>query len=224
MRAQVQAITNRLNARDGLYNQLLVWMEARNRVTDAIETVGFWTGAEDREFSVGGQTRLYHGAGAIIGIPPMIAQKGLQVRTHRMTASPLDEEVIKAIRLYDLRLRPVEMHVAYFSLIPGALIAAPQRVFKGRVSAVRIIRPELDGEASCEIAMQSAAYKLSRPLSITKSDSSHQARHPGDKIMQYADVTGVVEVAWGEARATAPTPTAPPKAQPTGTRRVAEGR
>jgi hypothetical protein len=41
-----------------------MWVQARNRSTGATETMGLWTGEEDRDFSIeGGRTKPLRGIG-----------------------------------------------------------------------------------------------------------------------------------------------------------------
>lgn len=210
MRSMSPAIMTHLAARQGLHACLLVWISARNRDSGAMETIGFWTGADHQEFTINGQTRLYYGAGAPMEIPALITDIGLDVRTHRMTFSPLAPEVAQAIRGYDPRLAPIEMHRAYFWPDSHELVDAPERVFKGRIEKAPITTPAVGGQATCELSMVSSAHALTRTLALKKSDNALRERAPDDGFRRHIDVTGQVETAWGEKRSTGPAPKVDP--------------
>lgn len=204
MRAIHPDILAHLQARSPMNAALLVWFEARNRSTGLPETAGFWSGPDHREFSVGGAARTYHAAGSMISVPPLIGETGLNVRTTRLSFSPLSPEVQVAIRGYDTRRAPVEMHVVYFDAETDAQIGTPQRVFKGRVSGITLPRAAVGGEAAAEVAVSSAAEALIRTVALKRSDAALRARVAWDGFRRYTDVSGVVETVWGEERAKSP--------------------
>jgi hypothetical protein len=134
-------------------------------------------------------------------------QTGLVVRMQRLTLSPLSPEVAQMLRGYDPRLAPVEIHRALFYPESRELVAEPRRVFKGWIDQAPITTPEIGGAAMAEVSLASAARALTIPLAAKKSDET-QRRRGDDRFRRYADVSGQVEVWWGEARAN-PTPTPP---------------
>jgi len=204
MRTLDTAVLAHLQQRGTQHAQLLAWVQARNRETDAIETIGFWTGADHEDFVVNGQTRTYYGAGTMLKVNPLIGEAGLKVRTSRLKLSHLAPEVQIAIRGYDARNAPCELHVAYFDPVSHALIDSPQRVFKGVIAGVDITRGEIGNEGSCEVGLLSSARSMIRTLALKKSDTALRARAPGDAFRQYTDISGTVEAVWGEQRAAAP--------------------
>ncbi|WP_174843492.1 hypothetical protein [Thalassococcus sp. S3] len=185
--------------------RLLFWIEARNRETDAVETIGLWTGDDHVTFAIDGQSRVYYGAGAILEIDPLVFEEGLNVRTQRLIVSAIAPEVEQMIRGYDPRLAPCEIHVAHFDPETGALIDAPERVFKGNLDKAPITQPALgDGEATAELSLLGPAYQLRRTLPLKKSDQSLRARAPDDGFRKYTDLTGAIDTYWGEIKAAAP--------------------
>lgn len=187
----------------------LVWIRAKDRSTGTEETIGLWTGEDVASFTINGQARTYYGAGALLAIEPIVSQSGLVVQMSRMTLSPLAPEVAQAIRGYEPRLAPVEIHRALFDPLTMGLVAEPHRVFSGWIDEVVLTTPEASGEATVEVTMASAARGLTRTLPLKKSDET-QKRRSGDRFRRYADVSAAVDVFWGEARARAATaPTAP---------------
>lgn len=188
-----------LQTRDGVRIRILIWITARNRTTGLPEAMGLWTGAQDRTFTIGAANRLYVGAGTVMEVPPIKIAAGLQVRMQRFTLSPLAPEVADLIRTYDARLAPIEIHRALFSTGDGALIASPHLVWRGFVDEAPVRQPEPGGSATCEISAASSARLLTRTLSLRQSDATQQLRS-GDRFRRYVDVSGSVDVFWGERR------------------------
>lgn len=188
-----------LQTRDGVIARVLLWVTARNRITNAAETLGLWTGGYDRAFTIGGTARTYVGAGAVSKVSPVVMQSGLTVRMQRVTLSPLSAAVGDLIRTYDARFAPVEIHRALFSTADNALIAEPHRVYLGFIDELEIVMPKAGDEATCEVVLASTARRLTRTLPLKKSDATQQLRS-GDRFRRYADVSGSVNFWFGEQR------------------------
>ena len=188
----------------GLYTHVLIWFSARNRTTGETETLGLWTGADHQVVAVGGQARTYYGAGALIAMDPITARAGLEVRQHTITVSPLADEVVTLLRSYDPRLAPIEIHVWYCNPVTEQPVADPIRIFKGFVMQAPISIPPEGGEATAKITCASAAWALTRGLTIKRSDAALRARASADAFRADTDISGAVECVWGENRATAP--------------------
>lgn len=183
-------------SRNGYVARILFWVKARNRTTGAEELLGLWNGDEDRNFVIGGQTRLYYRAGAMLRVPPITTQTGTGVRVQRLTVSPISDPVAQLLRGYDPRLAPVEMHRALFDPLTGLLIEEPHRVYKGAIDAAPIPTAKAGGEAMSEISLVSAARSLTKTSAQKKSDNTQRLRG-GDRLHRYIDVSGSVEPNWG---------------------------
>ncbi|MCU0826660.1 MAG: hypothetical protein MUE52_04480 [Tabrizicola sp.] len=188
-----------LQTRSAVVVRILIWVAARNRTTGDPETLGLWTGAYDRDFTINGGTRAYAGAGGIMEIPPIKYQSGLGVRMQRMVLSPISTVVADLIRTYDSRFAPIEIHRALFSPLDGSLVAEPHRLWKGFVDEVEVKETGTPGEATCEVVAASSARLLTRTLTLKASDATQQLRG-GDRFRKYADVSGKVDVWWGEMK------------------------
>lgn len=187
-----------LGAREGIISRTLVWITAKNRSTGDPETMGLWNGEQDREFSIGGEDRTYVGAGPLLELEPMTFEIGLNVRMHSISLSPIDESVAQAIRVYDPRLAPIEMHRVLFDTETRDVVGSPHRVFKGWIDEIDI---ETGDSSRVTVAMASNALTLTRTLAIKKSDASQQRRSGSDRFRRYNDVSAVVpEVWWGEIK------------------------
>jgi len=199
MRSFDAATLAALQNRTQVMVRILVWVQARNRSTGAVEALGLWNGGYDREFTIGGTPRTYVGAGALMGIPALTYEVGVNVRMHRLTLSPIDATVAALIRTYDSRLAPVEIHRAVFDPVTTLLVAEPHRLFKGIVDELEV-PVDAKGETRAEMSVSGSARYLTNTLSLKRSDASQQLRS-GDRFMRYADVSGEVDVVWGEKRA-----------------------
>lgn len=185
--------------RTALSARILVWATARNRSTGAAESLGLWTGAQDRSFTIAGNARTYAGAGSIMEIPPIVSQTGIAVRMQRISLSPLSPEVAALIRTYDARFAAIEIHRALFDPLTGVLVAEPHRLFKGIIDEVALPIDPKTGEVRCDVTMASSARYLTRTLPLKRSDATQQ-RRLGDRFLRYVDVSGEVDVYWGENR------------------------
>lgn len=189
-----------LAARTGVASRHMVHVIAKNRATGALEALGLWQGDDHLTIAIGGINRTYYGADTLIGVEPIRAGIGLEVRMLQLALSPLTPEVALMLRGYDARLAPAEIHRALLSLETGQLIAEPIRVFRGWVDEVKIRTGEVGGTSEATVTLASAARGLTRALTLTRSDAEMRRRNSGDAFRRYTDVAGEVGVWWGEKR------------------------
>lgn len=185
------------SARAGQVRHTLIYVSARNRDTGETESIGFWTGDDHQDFVIDGETRTYFGAGAGMDTDDITGGVGLDVRYVSARLAPVPE-VELAIRGYDPKLAPVEIHTAAFSLETNALLANPRRIFKGTVNEAPITIPEIGGAAPLEIRCASSARALTRTLSLRRTDSELRRRNSSDTFREYVSTSGIREVPWGE--------------------------
>lgn len=213
MREYGTAVEAHLASQQGVFVRHLIWIEAKNRSTGATEAGGFWDGDDVRTFTINGQSRQYAGAGALLGISPITSTVGIEVRTHTISLSGLTDEVLAAVRGFDVRLAPVEIHRAFFDPQKGVLIGNPIRILKGVVDQAPIPRAAQDGSETLELTILSASQALTRRLTAKKSDAMQKAINPADKGREYsAAIAGVfwgVRSARGVPPPTQPAPSAP---------------
>lgn len=194
--------------------QIPLWITVKDRATGAPYSLGLWTGDDTAAFSIGGIERIYQGAGAVLGLPALTYEPGLSVRNYTFTLAGLAPEVAEALRFYDPRLAPVEVRRACFYPAGGGLVATPYEVLTGFVDEVKINTPQQGGQGSATISVASSARKLTRTLPIYKSDEQQKLRS-GDRFRRWGDISGSVDVFWGEKRGTV-APPAPPRPRPPG--------
>lgn len=183
-------------SRQPFMGHVLVWVTARNRTSGEAEAIGFWTGADHRDFVIEGETRLYYGAGSLLAMDPIRRQAGLKVRTQRVTLSQIAPETEMLIRGYDPRHAPVEVHRALFDPLTEELIDEPHELFSGYIDKVKLTTPAKGGAGSVSIEIASEGRALTRPLSRYRSDATLRARAADDAFRQYASETDR-ETPWG---------------------------
>jgi hypothetical protein len=192
--------------RGDTHHEVLVWIVARNRVTQAEEAAGFWSGGENRSFLVQGSVRAYFGIGAVIDAPPILARVGGVAQVHQVILAANGPEVEAALRGYDPRLGRIEIHVVRFDPQTGAELGI-DRLYRGRVDKAPREIPAKGGDGDVwSIEVVSGMRALTRPLTLKRSDASQRARllpdgRP-DAFFRYADVAGAVERFHGMERAT----------------------
>lgn len=215
MRSYPSAVAAHLAARKPLLIHALLWLSVRDRATNDRETIGFWTGADAQVVTVDGDARTYHGVGSLLAVEPLVTRARLEERSWSVSGSPLNARVIEAIRLYDARLAPAEMHLWFFDPVTHDPLAAPVREFRGTVMEIDAPTPAMGGEATATIGMVSDAWRLTRGLTLRRSDNALRARTGGvDAFRKYNTTPDSVEVAWGETLGTVQTslPTSNPLA------------
>lgn len=184
--------------RSPILAHLLVWISARNRTSGAVETIGFWTGADHQNFVIDGQTRLYYAAGGLLSVDPLKWRTGLTVRTQRMTFAQVAPEVEQLIRGYNPRHAPVEMHRALFDPLSETLVDTPHLLLRGYIDKVSVTTPAKGSAGDISVEIASAARALTRPLNRYRSDAALTSRNASDTFRKWASTTDKIEVPWGK--------------------------
>lgn len=209
MRDYGTAINNHLASGAGVDVRHLVWIEAVDRETGAVDPAGFWNGLDARNFDVGDVTRTYQGAGTLLNIAPIVGTVGIGVRMQRLGLSKIPTAVAQMINAYEVRFAPIEVHRVFFDPVKGVQIGDPVSVLKGSVDEMTVPTPEEGGTATVNLSVASAARALTRKLTVKKSDADQRRVDPDDQGREYAATVGV-PVFWGQKQAA----TAPPSAVP----------
>ncbi len=187
-------------SRSGVSCKGLLWITAKDRVTGAPATIGLWDGDDHDVFTIQSQNRTYFGAGNLIRFPDLTASIGVRIRTLSVVLSALTPEVQQAVKAYDARHAPAEIHLAEFSPETNNLIDAPDRVVKGWIDKINWGRPGARGESTCTLTIVSAARALTRTLPHKYSDAAQRLVDPADAFNRYTAVSTVSDVWWGEKR------------------------
>lgn len=197
MRAFSTATAAYFARRGPILAHALIWISARNRTTGAVEKIGFWTGADHQTFLIGGESRTYYGAGAALRIDPIRLAVGVQVRTLRAELSQVADTVLQALRGYDPRHAPVEIHRALFEPETEALVDEPHILFRGTIDKAPINTPKKGDRGTVPLEIASMARALTKGLSRFRSDACLKDRASTDTFRKYATRTDTVEVPWG---------------------------
>ena len=204
MRAVDAAAQALREARGGLAERIMVWIAARNRLTGDIEALGLWSGEDAETITVtdmwtgGVANRVFHGAGALLGVSPIQHEAGLSVRPVRLSLSSLDPAVVDAVRVYDPRGARVQIWRRTLSPATGLPVGDPEPWFKGFCNKAPIPRPAPGGEAILEMEVVSSARLLTIPNGRRKSDEAQRRRDPDDRFRRYKAVAKSIDVPWGQ--------------------------
>ena len=90
MRVFDPATTAYLASGGGASARLLVYVWALNRTSGDIETLGLWSGAQDRAFTIRGQVRSYARAAGLLSIDEIISQPGTDVMFTQLMLTSVD--------------------------------------------------------------------------------------------------------------------------------------
>ncbi|PWE29961.1 hypothetical protein DDZ14_16090 [Maritimibacter sp. 55A14] len=200
MRDLDPATVAHLATRPAIAAYTLFWLSATNRTTGAVENMGLWSGDDHQSFDIGGQMRLYHGAGTMLDQLTVRYQSGTQVQRQKLKLAAIAPEVEQALKIYEPRLAPVEIHRAILDADTRQLIGAPHRVFAGTLEQLKTTRPKPGEQGGVAATLASAMRRLTLRLSTTKSDEA-QRRRGDDRFYRYADVSGNYVTIWGEKKA-----------------------
>lgn len=184
-------------AGEGVDVDVLVWVTAKNRSTQADETTGFWTGLDAETITVDGVPRVYYGAGAVLGVDDLVSRAGTVVQYQPIGLNILTPEVEQLLREYESRIAQVEVHLRRMDPETNAQLSI-SRVFKGWIDTGTETRGP-DG-TSLSYQMVSTARALTRLVALHRSDVSHKRAYSSDDFFQYAGVSGTVSWWWGAER------------------------
>lgn len=187
---------------NGLKKRDFIFFTAKNRNTGDPETMGIWNGMVPINASVirprDGATvsREYQPIPDFMP-PPIPASSELQVRTIRLKFSNLSQELIQAIRLYELQMAPVEIHRGVFDPATNRLADPAEVMFNGFVNKAPIRKGKQNSPGSIELELVSRA----RLLTITsgqKFSDEYMKTRGNDRFAQYTDVVGDIRIWWGQ--------------------------
>lgn len=193
------ATITRLETAEGYEIDWLLWVTARNKATDATETLGLWSGEDTEVITIDGQARTYVGALGLFTVNDLSFGSGTYIRNQSVQIGPLTDEVKAALALYDLRLAPAEIHCRV--RFPDGIGDDIDRRFKGYIEKAPQPNPGFGTEPSANLELVSTARRGTRSPHVKKSDASQKVRS-GDKFRQYGSIAGVVTIFWGEDRKT----------------------
>ncbi len=181
-----------------------LWLSPRDRDTGALVPMGFWSDLgtvsapvidpeTDAEI-----TRSYTGAGDLVEVGAVPLAAGFAVQTVSLKLSQLTPGAAAAVRGYDLRRAPVELHRGYLDPTTGLLVGPAIPFFTGEVDDAPISTPAEGEEGAINITLVSHAQELSRTNPAKRSDADQRERAPGDGFFRHAAVVGSWRIDWGQ--------------------------
>lgn len=203
---QVDAQTDAaLRSRRGVAPRNFVWVEARNRATNGIETMGLWDGDDTVTLTViDGRTRLpvervYQGIGGNLRVDSIPLSTDLNIRTVKVGLSQISNAVQLLVRGFETRGAPIEIHRGLLSLETMLLVAPPIPRFVGTIDGNPIDTPAANSEGGVQVSCVSIARKLTFKNPAKRSDEYQRTRQ-GDRCRRHNGVAGswVANISWGE--------------------------
>ena len=188
--------------RSGLVIRDMVYISAKDRGTGAPAYIGLWNGRVPTTISVvkpsDGSTveRLYQPLGQL-AIPPIPASLETEVRTIRLKFSKLSEAMLNAIRLYDAKMAPIEIHRGIFDTETRRMVDPAICRFFGYINNAPITTPKTGGEGAIELECVSRSRILTRTSGKLFSDEVLKERG-NDRFGQYLDVAADWRIWWGQ--------------------------
>lgn len=183
----------------------LLWIEAKNRETGGVQAVGFWNGLDTVDVQVINPAtglpvlRTYNGAGGLLDIPSLPLESDLSIRTIRILLSQIDGAVQLAVRGYDVKHAPVQIHRGFFNTDTMLPVAPAVRRFVGWVNGMTVLTPPAGGKGQIELSCVSHTRLLTKTNPLRRSDEQ-QRKRGGDRFRRHTDVAGnwLQDIHWGE--------------------------
>lgn len=196
-----------ISSRQGIIPVNFIWIAARNRSNGGLETAGFWNGWDavtaqvidpDTQLPV---AREYQAGGSVIEVPAIPLESDLSVRTIRIRLSGINPAVELAIRGYDPKHAPIQIHRGFLDIETQLPVAPAVPRFIGWINGAPIKTPAVGGEGGVELSCVSHTRSLTKTNPLKRSDEM-QRKRGGDRFRRYSDVAGgwLHNVHWGEAK------------------------
>jgi hypothetical protein len=181
-----------------------LWLHARDRSTNAIIKVGYWSDLGTVAAQVLNpdtglvDTRNFDGAGALIEISaiPMVAN--LTVQSVTVRASQISD-ANDLVRAYDVRQQRIEIYRGLFATGTLNQIAPAYARFVGFVDDIEITTPAEGGDGGVVLTCMSHLQEMSRTNPATRSDAYLKQRATTDTFRRHTATVGTWELKWGTA-------------------------
>lgn len=180
-----------------------LWIVARDRVTGAPVSVGFWSDLANVSALVidpdagSPVLRDFYGSGSLIAISDIPAIVGVSVDNVTVTMSQLHDQVEEALRLYDCKQARIEVHTGLLDPDSRKLVDPAEPIFVGFIDHVEIKTPAEGGEGAAILTCASGTQELLRNNPATRSHADQQIRAPGDSFFVDAAVCSDWDHYWG---------------------------
>lgn len=176
---------------------------ARDRITAAPQSVGFWSGVGNVAAQVTHPdtglpvNRTWYGTGTLISIGAIPMVSNITVQTVPIVMSQIDDLVQQAVRLYDLKQARVEVYRGLLDPDTRSMVSPAFCRFVGFVDEVEVKTPAENEAGSVTLTCASHTQELMRSNPDTRSDTSQRLRSETDNFFQDAPTVGEWEFFWG---------------------------
>jgi hypothetical protein len=181
----------------------LVSLTVKDRLTGNPVPLGFWMDAGPESFAVinprtgATETRAFAGDALIsVGDIPLISD--ISVREVEVVLSAIDDTVQAAVRNYDARNAPVEIHRVYLDPITMKQVAPARSRFLGQVDTAPIETAAEGGASTVTLSCTSTTQELRRRNPDVGSHESQILRNSTDDFERDAGVVGEWTLFWGK--------------------------
>lgn len=111
---------------------------------------------------------------------------------------PFTDQVKTLLHTYEPRLAKVEIHSVAFNIDTSAVMGAPERAFKGFLNQAPQEIGAKNGTGQTELALVTAARRLTYGLPLKRSNAELQLRNATDRGREYSDVAGEWNIPWNQ--------------------------
>jgi hypothetical protein len=191
----------------GLVVRDFVSIWGKNRSTGVLELLPLWNGEIPITAPVinpksgATENRDFQAAGSLLAIPSIPAGLQTEVRTIRIKLSNISTPVINAIRTYDAKMAPIQIHRGYFDPDTRRLVDPATCRFAGYINLAPLKTPRAGGQGSVEVECVSNARYLTRVSGFLLSMETLKLRS-GDLFGKYLDVAAAWRIWWGQEEKT----------------------
>lgn len=184
----------------GLIVRDFVWFKARNRSNGDLETIGISSEAVALTIDVTrpdtGEiaNRDYQPGAGMMSIPGIPSSLKFEEKRLRLTFSRLSPAIINAVKVYDVKGEPVEIHRAFFDPDTRRQVDPAHCRFDGFVRAVSIKKARAGEEGSIYVDIVDHGASLrANPIKISPA---HFRARSGDRGGDYVDADP--HIVWGQ--------------------------
>jgi hypothetical protein len=181
----------------------LVTLTVKNRLTGNPVPLGFWMDAGPAAFNVinlrtgAVEARSFVGEALLsVGDIPLISD--ISVREVEVVLAAIDGSVQDAVRTYDARNAPIEIHRAYLDPVTMAQVAPARCRFLGQVDTAPIETAAEGGASTVTLTCTSTTQELRRRNPDVCSYESQIQRSSTDDFFRDTGVVGDWTLFWGK--------------------------
>jgi len=181
----------------------LVSIRVKHRITGAISIIGFWSDGGSftcqvvNGFTGAVEERSFNG-GALRSVGDITLTSDISIRPVDVVLSAIDGSVETALRDYDARNAPIEIHRGFFDPTTMLLVAPAKARFIGFIDTAPI-ETAAEGDASTvTLSCVSHTRELTRKNPDVRSHESQILRRAGDDFYRDTGVVGDWSIPWGK--------------------------